>query len=137
MGEIDLRGRVGVGINQVSHNMSLTIQSHAMENATVLGIKSGSLRTRTKLDETTHPTIFYLQLCDELSVFDDDLSSSILAPEYLLSLGARGIPPQIIVIYTTMSPILLIFGPKVPPQVVFKNPKNFWPRTPRGRDMAI
>ena len=49
----------------------------------------------------------------------------------------RGIPPQIIVIYTTMSPILFIFGPKVPPQVVFKNPKNFWPRTPRGRDMAI
>ena len=48
-----------------------------------------------------------------------------------------GIPPQIILIYTTMSPILLIFGPKVPPQVVFKNPKNFWPRTPRGRDMAI
>ena len=38
MGEIDLRGRVGVGINQVSHNMSLTIQSHAMENATVLGV---------------------------------------------------------------------------------------------------
>ena len=26
-----------------------------------------------------------------------------------------GIPPQIIVIYTTMSPILFIFGPKVPP----------------------
>ena len=49
----------------------------------------------------------------------------------------RGIPPQIIVIYTTMSPILFIFGPKVPPQVVFKNPKNFWPRTPRGPDMAI
>ena len=43
----------------------------------------------------------------------------------------------IIVIYTTMSPILLIFGPKVPPQVVFKNPKKFWPRTPRGPDMAI
>ena len=38
MGETDLRGRVGVGINQVSHNMSLTIQSHAMENATVLGV---------------------------------------------------------------------------------------------------
>ena len=38
MGEIDIRGRVGVGINQVSHNMSLTIQSHAMENATVFGV---------------------------------------------------------------------------------------------------
>ena len=37
----------------------------------------------------------------------------------------RGIPPQIIVIYTTMSPILFIFGPKVAPQVLVKNPKNF------------
>ena len=35
---MDLRGCVGVGINQVSHDMSLTIQSHAMENATVLGV---------------------------------------------------------------------------------------------------
>ena len=34
---MDLRGRVGVGINQVTHDMSLTIQSHAMENTTVLG----------------------------------------------------------------------------------------------------
>ena len=38
MGGTDLRGRVGVGINQVGHNMSLTIQSHAMEKATVLGV---------------------------------------------------------------------------------------------------
>ena len=38
MGEIDLKERVHVGINQVSHNMSLTIQSHAMDNATVLGV---------------------------------------------------------------------------------------------------
>ena len=37
VGEMDLRGRVGVGINQVSNNTSLTIQSHAIENATVLG----------------------------------------------------------------------------------------------------
>ena len=35
---MDFRGRVGVGINQVSHNMSFTIQSHAMENATVFGV---------------------------------------------------------------------------------------------------
>ena len=42
-----------------------------------------------KWDETTHPTIFCLQLCDELSVFDDILSSSVLAPKYLLSFGAR------------------------------------------------
>ena len=40
MGEIDLRGRVGEGINQVSHNMSLAIQSHAMVNAAVRGISS-------------------------------------------------------------------------------------------------
>ena len=40
VGEIDIRGRVGVGINQVSHNMSLTIQSHAMVNAAVGGISS-------------------------------------------------------------------------------------------------
>ena len=38
MGEIDLRGRVGVGINQVSRNMSLTIQSHAKVNASGLGV---------------------------------------------------------------------------------------------------
>ena len=36
MAEMDLRGGVGVGMNQVSHNMSLTIQSHAMVNAAVL-----------------------------------------------------------------------------------------------------
>ena len=35
---MDLRGRVGVGINQVSHNMSFTIQSHDKKNATVLGL---------------------------------------------------------------------------------------------------
>ena len=35
--EMDLRGRVGVGINEVSNNTSLNIQNHAMENATVLG----------------------------------------------------------------------------------------------------
>ena len=39
MGEMDLRGGVGVGMNQVSHNMSLAIQSQAMENATVLGVR--------------------------------------------------------------------------------------------------
>ena len=38
MGEIDLRGWVGVGIYQVSHNMSLAIQSHAMVNAAVFGV---------------------------------------------------------------------------------------------------
>ena len=38
MGETDLRGRVGVGINQVNHNMSLAIQSNAMENATMLEV---------------------------------------------------------------------------------------------------
>ena len=38
MVEIDLRGGVGVGMNQVSHNMSLAIQSLAIENATVFGI---------------------------------------------------------------------------------------------------
>ena len=38
MGEMDLRGGVGVGMSQVSHNMSLAIQSQAMENTTVLGV---------------------------------------------------------------------------------------------------
>ena len=28
----------GVGMNQVSHNMNLAIQSHAMEYATVFGV---------------------------------------------------------------------------------------------------
>ena len=37
MVEMDLRGRVGVGMNQVCLNMSLTIQSDAMEKAAVLG----------------------------------------------------------------------------------------------------
>ena len=37
VGEMDIRGRVGVGINEVSNNTSLTIQNHTMENATVLG----------------------------------------------------------------------------------------------------
>ena len=35
---MDLRERMGLGINKVSHNMSLTIQSHAMENATKIGV---------------------------------------------------------------------------------------------------
>ena len=35
---MDLGGRVGVGINQVSHSMSFIIQSHAMKSATVLGV---------------------------------------------------------------------------------------------------
>ena len=39
MGEIHLRGWVGVGMNQVSHNMNLAIQSHAMEYATVFGVR--------------------------------------------------------------------------------------------------
>ena len=38
MVEMDLRGGEGSGINQVSHNMSLAIQSLAMESATVLGV---------------------------------------------------------------------------------------------------
>ena len=38
MGEMDFRGGVGVGMSQVSHNMSLAIQSHAMVNAAVLGV---------------------------------------------------------------------------------------------------
>ena len=38
MGEMDLRGRVGVGMNQVCLNMSLTIQSDAMVKAAVLGV---------------------------------------------------------------------------------------------------
>ena len=37
MCEMDLRGGVGVGMNQVSHNMSLAIQSAAMENAAYCG----------------------------------------------------------------------------------------------------
>ena len=40
MGEIDIRGGVGEGINQVIHNMSLTIHTHAMVNAAVGGISS-------------------------------------------------------------------------------------------------
>ena len=35
MGEIDLKGWVGVGIYPVSQNISLAIQSHAMVNAAV------------------------------------------------------------------------------------------------------
>ena len=38
IGEMDLRGGMVVGMNQISHNMSLAIQSPAMENATVLGV---------------------------------------------------------------------------------------------------
>ena len=38
MGKMDLREGVGVGMSQVSHNMSLAIQSQAMENATVLRV---------------------------------------------------------------------------------------------------
>ena len=38
MVEMDLRGGKGVGMNQVSYNMSLAIQSPFMENATVLGV---------------------------------------------------------------------------------------------------
>ena len=38
MVEMDLRGGKGVGMNQVSHNMSLAILSQAMENATVMGV---------------------------------------------------------------------------------------------------
>ena len=34
---MDLSGRVGVGMNHVCLNMSLTIQSDAMEKAAVLG----------------------------------------------------------------------------------------------------
>ena len=48
-----------------------------------------------------------------------------------------GIPPQIILIYTTMSPILFIFGPKIALAELLENPKKFWPRTPRAWDMAI
>ena len=36
--KMDLRGGVGVGMNQVCLNMSLTIQSDAMEKAAVLGV---------------------------------------------------------------------------------------------------
>ena len=39
MVEMDLRGGKGVGMNQVSHNMNLAIQSHAMEYATVFGVR--------------------------------------------------------------------------------------------------
>ena len=39
MVEMDLRGGVGVGMNQVSHNMSLTIQSQTMENASAFGFR--------------------------------------------------------------------------------------------------
>ena len=38
MGAMDLRGRLDVGMNQVCLNMSLTIQSDAMEKAAVLGV---------------------------------------------------------------------------------------------------
>ena len=38
MVEMDLREGQGVGMNQVSHNMSLAIQSQTMENASVLGL---------------------------------------------------------------------------------------------------
>ena len=37
----------------------------------------------------------------------------------------RGIPPLITTLYTTMSPILFIFGPKVAPMELLKNPKKF------------
>ena len=37
MGEMNLRGGLGAGMNQVCLNMSLTIQSDAMEKAAVLG----------------------------------------------------------------------------------------------------
>ena len=39
MGEMDLRRGVGVGMNQVSNNMSLAIQSWAMESASVLRVR--------------------------------------------------------------------------------------------------
>ena len=38
MGEMDSRGGVGVCINQICLNMSLTIQIHAMEKAAELGV---------------------------------------------------------------------------------------------------
>ena len=38
MVEMDLRGGEGAGMNHVYHNMSLAIQSLAMENATVFGV---------------------------------------------------------------------------------------------------
>ena len=38
MVEMDLRGGEGAGMNQVSHNMSLAIQSPFIENTTVLGV---------------------------------------------------------------------------------------------------
>ena len=38
MVEMDLRGGKDEGMNQVSHNMSLAIQTPFMENATVLGV---------------------------------------------------------------------------------------------------
>ena len=39
IGEMDLRGGMVVGMNQISHNMSLAIQSQAMENETVLRVR--------------------------------------------------------------------------------------------------
>ena len=39
MGEMDLGRGVGEGMNQVCYNMYLAIQSQAMENATVLGVR--------------------------------------------------------------------------------------------------
>ena len=38
---------------------------------------------------------------------------------------------------TLTSPILLILGPDVPPRELFKTPKNFRPRTPRGGAMPF
>ena len=38
MGEMDLRGGVGVGMSQVSHNMSFAIHSPPMQNATALEV---------------------------------------------------------------------------------------------------
>ena len=35
VGEMDLGGGVGIGMNLGSHNMILTIQNHTRENATV------------------------------------------------------------------------------------------------------
>ena len=48
MVEMDLRGRVGVGMNQVCLNMSLTIQSDAMVKAAVLGVFGQRPRQGTK-----------------------------------------------------------------------------------------
>merc|ERR1711872_949991 len=38
---------------------------------------------------------------------------------------------------TLTSPILLILSPDVPPRELFKTPKNFRPRTPRGGAMPF